>query len=225
MGSARNVIDFPRGRPLPAATGEVRDRSAAQAAPVPDLPAGPVDDMTARLLAVAERRDREAFSALFHHFGPRLRAWLLRGGGDPAGVDDVLQEVFTAIWRKAALYDSRRATAAAWIFAIARNRRIDAFRRDRRPELDPEDPALRPDPPCDAEQALVASQRADAVRAALGSLSKEQREVLQLSFYEGESYAAIAIRLGIPLGTVKSRARLAFARLRAELGRRREELQ
>ena len=136
----------------------------------------------------------------------------------------MLQEVFAAVWRKANLYDGRRATAAAWIFAIARNRRIDAFRRDRRPEFDPEDPTFRPGSLPDGEQALASQERADAVRAALAVLSEEQREVLRLSFYEGESYAEIAIRLGIPLGTVKSRARLAFRRLRAELGPKREEL-
>ncbi len=179
--------------------------------------------MSARLLAVAEREDRQAFADLFRHFGPRVRAYLLRAGGDAGRVDDVLQETFAAVWRRAGLYDSRRATAAAWIFAIARNRRIDAFRRERRPEFDPEDPAFRPDPPPDGEETVATQERSKAVRAALAALSDEQREVLRLSFYEGETYAAIAIRLGIPLGTVKSRVRLAFGRLRAELGTHREE--
>ena len=180
--------------------------------------------MSARLIAVAEHGDRKAFAELFRHFGPRIRAWLVRGGGNAGTVDDVLQEIFATVWRKASLYDSRRASAAAWIFAIARNRRIDAFRRERRPEFDPDDPALRPDPIPDGEQTLVASQRTEAVRAAISALSEDQREVLRLSFYEGESYAAIAIRLGVPLGTVKSRARLAFGHLRAALGPDREQL-
>ena len=180
--------------------------------------------MSVRLLAVAERGDRDAFAALVRHFGPRVRAYLLRADGGAARVDDILQETFAAVWRKAGQYDSRRATAAAWIFAIARNRRIDALRRERRPEFDPEDPAFRPDPLPDGEDTLAARERAESVRAALTALSDEQREVLRLSFYEGESYAAIAIRLGIPLGTVKSRARLAFGRLRAVLGAQREEL-
>ena len=185
---------------------------------------GPADDMSARLVAVAERGDREAFAALFRHFGPRIRGWLVRGGSEEGKVDDVLQEIFATVWSRARLYDSRRASAAAWIFAIARNRRIDAFRRDRRPEFDPEDPAFRSDPLPDGEQALAGRQRVDAVQAALAALSDEQRDVLRLSFVDGESYAAIAVRLGIPLGTVKSRARLAFARLRAELDSQREEL-
>ena len=225
MGSARNVIGFPRRRPLRKPAAAAPESPAADAAPGTGRPAGPADDMSACLIAVAERRDREAFAVLFRHFGPRIGAWLRRGGGDAGQVDEVLQEVFATVWRKAHLYDSRRADAAAWIFAIARNLRIDALRRERRPEFDPQDPAFRPDPPPDAEQAISARQRADAVRTALAALGDEQREVLRLSFYEGETYAAIAIRLGIPLGTVKSRARLAFRRLRAELGPLRENLQ
>jgi len=224
MASTRKVIDFPHVRPGRDAPPAAPDRSMEAENGEERRPPAPADEMSARLTDVAEREDREAFAALFRHFGPRIRAWLRRGAGDAGQADEVLQEVFAAVWRKAHLYDSRRATAAAWIFAIARNRRIDALRRARRPEFDPEDPAFRPDPLPDAEQAIAAQQRTDAVRAAIAALSAEQQEVLRLSFYEGESYAAIAMRLGIPLGTVKSRARLAFRRLRAEIGPRREAL-
>ena len=225
MANAGEVIGFSgRGPGSPStASAAVRPRET-NAAGRREGNSGAPDEMSTRLIAVAEHRDRAAFAALFRHFGPRIKAYLVRGGGDTARADDVLQDVFAAVWEKADLFDSRRATAAAWIFAIARNRRIDTFRRERRPEFDPEDPAFRPDPMPDGQQVLAARQRADAVRAALAALSDEQREVLRLSFYEGESYAAIAVRLGIPLGTVKSRARLAFGRLRAELGPRREEL-
>lgn len=180
--------------------------------------------MSARLEAVAERADTAAFAELFRHFAPRVRAYLLRGGGDAGQVDDVVQDTFAAVWRKAGHYDRRRATAAAWIFAIARNRRIDVYRRERRPEFDPRDPAFQPDPLPDGERALTAGQRAEAVRTALDALSGEQRDVLRLAFYEGETYAAIAVRLGIPLGTVKSRARLAFGHMRAALEAQREAL-
>ena len=225
MANEGNVIGFSGREPgnaskAGATSPEVETNAADSGERSPDA----LDDMSIRLIAVAEHGDREAFGTLFRHFGPRIRAYLARGGGDMARIDDVLQDVFAAVWRKASLYDSRRATAAAWIFAIARNRRIDALRRERRPEFDPQDPAFRPDPVPDGEETLAARQRARAVRTALTALSDEQREILRLSFYEGESYPAIAIRLGIPLGTVKSRARLAFGHLRAELGPRREEL-
>lgn len=180
--------------------------------------------MSTRLEAIAERADTVAFAELFRHFAPRVRAYLLRGGGDAGQVDDVVQDTFATVWRKAGHYDRRRASAAAWIFAIARNRRIDVYRRERRPEFDPRDPAFQPDPLPDGERALTAVQRAEAVRTALDELSEEQREVLRLAFYEGETYAAIAVRLGIPLGTVKSRARLAFGHMRAALEARREAL-
>ncbi len=224
MARAPKVIDFPRSPPLRGNAALAPGHAKVDAALDDERITDPTDAMSACLVAVAERGDREAFADLFRHFGPRIKGWLLRGGGEPGKVDDVLQEIFATVWSRAKLYDSRRASAATWIFTIARNRRIDAFRRDRRPEFDPGDPAFMAEPLPDGEQALAGRQRVDAVQAALAALSEEQREVLRLSFVDGESYAAIAIRLGIPLGTVKSRARLAFARLRAELDSRREEL-
>ena len=225
MASSEKVIQFP-GSGLdraPQAHTSAHSPGTEEVQP-PKLADGALDEMSVRLRAVAEHRDRKAFAALFRHFSPRIRAYLVRRGSDAGNVDDLLQEVFASVWQKANLYDSRRATAAAWIFAIARNRRIDALRGVRRPEFDREDPAFRPDPVPGGEETLTVRQRAESVGAALAVLSHEQREVLQLSFYEGESYAAIAVRLGIPLGTVKSRARLAFGRLRTELGAQREEL-
>ena len=242
METSENVIGFPRRRRdgtsggkrsarLETARGEAgrlaaraeAGRTAARAEAGRESGSDDSDGMSVRLEAVAERGDRAAFTELFRHFAPRVRAYLLRGGGDAGGVEDVLQETFATVWRKARLYDRRRASAGAWIFAVARNRRIDAFRRERRPGFDPHDPAFLPGPAPEADQALEEGQRAEAVRAALAALSDRQREVLWLSFYEGESYAAIAVRLGIPLGTVKSRARLAFKRLRRSLAAQREE--
>ena len=212
------VIPFRRNR-RPTASGAAPSRhEQAAAGSGADSGGGEPDRMANLLHAVARQGDRDAFAALFRHFAPRVKAYLQRAGGEADGVDDVLQDVFATIWRKAGLYDSRRASAAAWIFAIARNRRIDAFRRQRRPEFDAEDPAFRPAPPVEGEEAVAVRQRTEAVRAALARLSDEQRAVLQLSFYRGESYADIAVRLGIPIGTVKSRARLAFRRLRDHLG-------
>ena len=196
----------------------------AHGEPGSSFPDSESERMAARLQAVGDRGDRAAFTELFRHFAPRVRAYLLRGGGDAGRADDVLQQTFEAVWRKAKLYDRRRANPAAWIFAIARNARTDSIRRERRPEFDPQDPAFRPDPAPEGERALAAGQRAEAVRSALSALSDEQRDVLWLSFYEGETYAQIAIRLGLPLGTVKSRARLAFKRLRRSLGAQREGL-
>jgi len=173
------------------------------------------DEMSAHLVAVAERQDREAFAALFRYFAPRLKSYFARFGDVEARVEEVLQETFTAIWMKAHLFDPGKASAATWIYTIARNRRIDAFRRERRPEFDPNDPAFVPDSTSEGEAALSGREREEHVARAMAELSEPQREVLRLSFFEDESHDAIARRLGLPVGTVKSRIRLAFGHLRA----------
>ena len=218
MEKQGNVIEYPKKHASGTAVRTVMDQDTAESVEANASPGGRTDEMSAWLVAVAERGDREAFASLFRHFGPRIRAYLLRAGGDAGRVDDVLQETFTSVWNRAALYDRSRASAATWIFTIARNRMIDAFRHDSRPEFDPNDPALHPNPLPGGEEAFATQERAEAIKNALATLSEGQREVLWLSFYEGESYPEIAIRLGIPVGTVKSRARLAFGRLRSELG-------
>ena len=224
MKKQGNVIEYPNANASDTGIQEIMDEGMAKSVEANASPVGRVDEMSARLVAVAECGDREAFASLFRHFGPRIRAYLLRTGGDAGRVDDVLQETFTSVWNRAVLYDRSRASAATWIFAIARNRMIDAFRRESRPEFDPNDPALHPYPLPGGEEVFATQERAEVVKNALAGLSEEQREVLWLSFYEGESYPEIAIRLGIPVGTVKSRARLAFGRLRAELGTKWEDM-
>ena len=175
------------------------------------------DEMSRLLVAVAERQDREAFAALFRHFAPRVKSYLMRFGAERGAVDEVLQETFTAVWTKARLYDPSRASASTWIFTIARNRRIDAFRRERRPEFDPSDPAFVPEAEPAGEDRVTARERSEYLKEAMAELSEEQREVLHLSFFEENSHDAIAQRLGLPVGTVKSRIRLAYGHLRSRL--------
>lgn len=111
------------------------------------------------VVAIAERRDKEAFKILFAHFAPRVKAYLLKNGAPPTTAEDLAQETMVAVWRKAALYDPSKATAATWIFTIARNQRIDAIRREKRPEIDPNDPALSIDPAPQADDALGQARR------------------------------------------------------------------
>jgi RNA polymerase sigma-70 factor (ECF subfamily) len=169
------------------------------------------------MLAVAERQDRNAFAALFKHFAPRVKSYFLRFGDGPARAEEVLQETFAAVWVKARLYDPSRASVSTWIFTIARNQRIDAFRREKRPEFDTNDPAFVPEPEPDGETTITGRERAEQVAAAMSTLSDEQREILRLSFFEDESHDAIARKLGLPVGTVKSRIRLAYGHLRSRL--------
>ena len=156
------------------------------------------------ILAIAARADREAFTLLFNHFAPRVKGYLMRLGASAVAAEELAQETLLMVWRKAAQFDPARAGASTWIFTIARNLRIDALRRD------------RPAPPSE-DPSDEAAERDQRVRGALKALSREQAQIVELSFFSEETHAAIAQRLGLPLGTVKSRLRLAIARMRALL--------
>lgn len=183
----------------------------------PDHPASPSEEMSARIVAIAASADIVAFEALFRDFAPRIRAYLIKMTRDVQVSEDLVQETMLAIWRKAGQYDPSRGPASAWIYTIARNIWIDAWRRQRRPAIDPDDPALAIEPEPDAPRQLETRQNGAAVRRAMERLPQEQIEVIRLSFFEEASHSAIAERLGLPVGTVKSRIRLAFGRLRTAL--------
>lgn len=183
----------------------------------PDRARRPKDIMAEHLRAIAERADRQAFEALFVHFAPRIKAYLMRLGGGAASAEELAQETMVMVWRKAALYDRGKASPATWIFTIARNQRIDAFRRARRPELDPQDPSLHIDEEPSADSVLENKQSSARLTQALSDLSDDERQLLILAYYEDKSQAKIAAELGIPLGTVKSRMRQVYRKLRSSL--------
>ncbi len=175
-------------------------------------------DYAALIHAIAQRRDRAAFANLFAHFAPRVKSWMLRAGCNPTAAEELAQETMLAVWQKARLFDPSRAGAATWIFTIARNLRIDGLRRERHPsELMP-DLSEEPESPIQADFVLAVSQQEVRVRSALSLLPLEQAEVIRKAFFEDKVHSEIEKELGIPLGTVKSRLRLAMARLRAALG-------
>lgn len=184
-------------------------------------PPGPADASAASdsdLIVAVAGRDRAAFVALFDRYAARIKAFALRRGASPADADEIAQDVMVAIWRRAETFDPGRASAAAWIYAIARNRRVDFARRAGRPGPDPLDPFFRPDPEPDAFAAVDAAEREGRLRDALAGLAPGQRRVVVASFFDGLSHSEIAIREAVPLGTVKSRIRLAFRHLHAVLG-------
>lgn len=174
-------------------------------------------DTASYLVAIAMHADMTAFEALFREFGPRIRAYLLKMTRDGQVAEDLMQETMLAIWRKAGQFDPSRGPASAWIFTIARNIWIDAWRKQKRPAFDPDDPALVTDPEPDAPQQMQLRQNSAAVHLALAKLPSEQVELIKLSFFDEDSHSTIAAKLGLPIGTVKSRIRLAFGRLRAAL--------
>lgn len=180
-----------------------------------DAPAPTSHTLGKLLSAVATRQDRAAFARLFDYFGPRLKTFFIRGGMNSEMAEELVQEVMLRVWRKAGYYDSRQGAVSTWVFAIARNLRIDFKRRQRDVSLLPSDPIEMPP---SIEDELLAAERDERVRIALEKLSPEQQAIIRLSYYIDKSQTEIADELGIPLGTVKSRIRLAMNRLRAMLG-------
>ncbi|MCB1349994.1 MAG: sigma-70 family RNA polymerase sigma factor [Paracoccaceae bacterium] len=167
------------------------------------------------MLAIRDQRDRTAFAALFDHFAPRLKAFVMRGGIGSGQAEEIVQDVMLAVWRKADQYDPHRAQVSAWIYQIARNRQIDVIRKEKRPV--PEELAEDPDAEPDASQILALEQEAGLLKAALAKLKPDQRDVIEQAYLGELSHQQISERTGLPLGTIKSRIRLGLDRLRHEL--------
>jgi RNA polymerase sigma-70 factor, ECF subfamily len=167
--------------------------------------------------AISESRSKAAFAELFGFYAPRLKSYMLRLGANDSEAEELAQEVMVTVWQKAGLYDRRQASVSTWLFRIARNRRIDAQRRQHRPELPADDPMLRPPEIEQPEEMLSRDQMDASVRNGLAKLPPDQVLLLQAAFYDGLSHSEIARAFDLPLGTVKSRIRLAFQRLRGDL--------
>lgn len=163
---------------------------------------------------VAAQRDRAAFIELFDYFAPRINAYLQRLGMKQGLAEDLAQDVMLTLWQKAHLFDPAKSSLSTWLFRVARNRRIDVLRRDRSGMIDPHDPIFVPSTPESPETGMDAAKRDARVRIAMAELPGEQLDLVRLAFFDGLSHTEIAEQTGQPLGTVKSRIRLAFARLR-----------
>lgn len=159
--------------------------------------------------------DEAAFAELFRHFAPRVKAFLVKRGASDAQAEECAQDVMATLWRKAGQFDPSRASVTTWIFTIARNRRIDVIRRQGRPE--PEDLPWGPEPAPEALDLVAFRQEASKLGRALSVLPPKQRILIKHAYYDELSHSQIAAELGLPLGTIKSRLRLALDRLRHEL--------
>lgn len=163
---------------------------------------------------VAQNRDRQAFNRLFDHFAPRLKSFMMRKNTSAEMAEDLVQEAMIAVWTKAHAYEPSKGAVTTWVFTIARNLRIDRFRRDgNMPTTELGDYDEASDAP-EGEELLGRKQEDGLVARALESIPPEQRQILLLSFVDEIPQSEIATKLSIPLGTVKSRMRLAYAHLR-----------
>ena len=174
------------------------------------------DQLCQLMLAVGSKQDRGAFAVLFGHLAPRIKSYFMRSGMLGPASEELVQETMLAVWRKASLFDPAQAGVSTWVYTIARNRRIDFQRREgRQTSLSTEmDLTNFPEPPQSGETVLLMDERSERVNHALSSLTQEQARIVRLSFFAEKPHAEIALELGIPLGTVKSRIRAAIGRLR-----------
>lgn len=164
------------------------------------------------MMRVRDSRDKQAFAALFTHFAPRIKGYLIKSGADATTAEECAQDVMTTLWRKADQFDPTRASVATWVFTIARNRRIDMLRRDRRPE--PEDLPWGPAAEPEQSHVLELQQESAKLVEAIAALPAAQRKLIEQAYFGDMTQAEISDITGLPLGTIKSRIRLALDRLR-----------
>ncbi len=194
-------------------------QSGSEASKIPDGSEAdvPMTDHGDCLMRVALHEDRDAFAALFAHFGPRVKSLMLKAGADQALADDLVQDVMMTVWRKAHLYAPERGAVGTWIYTIARNARIDFLRRGSSQPYEDLEAVEVPCENADSEEEVFANQRVSVVAEAVAELPDEQRAIIEYAFMHDLSQSQIAAKLALPLGTVKSRLRLAYAKLKGRL--------
>ncbi|APX13991.1 RNA polymerase subunit sigma [Tateyamaria omphalii] len=164
------------------------------------------------MIRIRDDQDQAAFADLFDHFAPRVKGFLMKSGADASLAEECAQEVMATCWHKAHMFDPARASVATWIFTIARNRKIDVLRKQRRPE--PEDLGWGPEDEPDQADVMALQQESEQLGRAISELPPAQRELIQKAYFGDLSHSEIADQTGLPLGTIKSRIRLALERLR-----------
>jgi RNA polymerase sigma factor (sigma-70 family) len=172
----------------------------------------PQNTWVEHLKRIQANQDQRAFAELFAHFAPRVKAFLMKSGASPSMAEECTQEVMATLWHKAHLFDPSRASVATWIFTIARNKKIDALRKQRRPE--PENLEWGPEAEPEAADILVLQQESQQLTEAMTALPSQQRELIEKAYFGDLSHSEIAAETGLPLGTIKSRLRLALSKLR-----------
>ena len=171
------------------------------------------------------RGDEDAFRGLFGRYAPSAMALAGRVARQPFLAEEIVQEAFLAVWRNPSGYDQQRGSVRAWLMGMVHHRAVDAVRREesqrrRVEESMVSDPVVSPDLADDVADQVDLPDERKAVRAALDGLPADQREVIELMYFGGLSQSTISERLGLPLGTVKSRTLLGMRRLRGAIGGR-----
>lgn len=167
---------------------------------------------TEQLNAVRDHKDRGAFAELFAYFAPRIKSFLMKSGTNPDMAEECAQEVMVTLWNKAHLFDPCKASVSTWVFTIARNKRIDMIRKQRRPE--PEDLPWGPEEAPSQVDTLALQQETETLGQAIAELPEKQRMLIERAYFGDLTHSEIAEQTGLPLGTIKSRIRLALDRLR-----------
>lgn len=187
-----------------------------QAAALEEENSGSLDTHEDLIEKIAAQRDKEAFISLFEYYAPRIKSFLIKGGLNQTQADELAQEAMLSVWQKADTYKRCHAGASTWIFTIARNKKIDLFRKKKRIEVDIDDVTLVNDD-LPANENIDREREAEVIGEAIKTLPDAQAELIYKSFFEEKTHADIAKETKLPLGTVKSRIRLALERLRKNM--------
>jgi RNA polymerase sigma-70 factor, ECF subfamily len=179
----------------------------------------PRDNASFWLSQIAGQQDKSAFVALFNYFAPRIKSYIRRQGVDSAQADDITQDVMLQIWNRAAQFDAGKSRPSTWIYTIARNRLVDIWRQQKNNMVEFKDPTTIPETPYEHVHSIEGEQVNDTLRAAVAELSDEQRIIIEETYFQERSQRMISAARKIPLGTVKSRLRLALDHLRQKIKR------
>ena len=172
------------------------------------------EDLTLCVELIGKNQDKLAFNSIFRYFAPRLKSFLVKAGSTDSQAEEVIQEVMIAVWTKSSTYDSSKSSVSTWIYTIARNKRIDKIRKEKRHYLSDSDEGLEIPVDSTQEKEIFSAQVSINLKKYMSNLPEEQSKLLKLSYFYNKTHADISAELKIPLGTVKSRIRLALTKMR-----------
>ncbi len=163
---------------------------------------------------IGESQDKSAFSSIFKYFAPRLKSFFVKLGCSDSQAEEIIQEVMIAVWTKSKTYDGTKSSVSTWIYTIAKNKRIDKIRKEKKHNIVESDESLEIPTASKQEEQLLSTELNEKIQHSLQFLPKEQAELLKLSYFYEKTHTDIAKDLCLPLGTVKSRIRLALSKMK-----------